>query len=260
MRCVGQAKPGVWTAVHGLRTAPQSRPEARKQALRGGHRVRSPSVSLGGHAFDARSADPGTGSRRRPIRRRISRNSLRGTTTSAIWRITCRACVTTFAPILISFCRSPDVRRDQRPMPRQPFGRCRGFLAATGMSPSHPGNTRSRPRIPRDHKQERAVPDIKAFVAELSPDQRQALLGMLREARVGETDHTLCTSSREPLQPSQPHKRTSSSRRPTRNRHAVPNGSRRNRRGVQSERDRSLTQNPVKRFHLNCEPRHCAML
>ena len=48
---------------------------------------------------------PGTisGRRRRRIRSRIARNSRLGTATSAIWKITYRECVTTFAPILINF-------------------------------------------------------------------------------------------------------------------------------------------------------------
>jgi hypothetical protein len=42
----------------------------------------------------------------RPIRSRISRKSVLGTTTSAIWNTTYRECLTTLAPILISFSRS----------------------------------------------------------------------------------------------------------------------------------------------------------
>ena len=37
---------------------------------------------------------------------RIARNNFRGTATSAIWKITCRECCTTFAPILMSFSRN----------------------------------------------------------------------------------------------------------------------------------------------------------
>src|SRR5262245_27297596 len=44
--------------------------------------------------------------RSRPIRPRIAANSWRGTATSASWKMTYLACVTTFAPILTSFSRS----------------------------------------------------------------------------------------------------------------------------------------------------------
>ncbi len=46
----------------------------------------------------------------RPIHSRISRRSALGTTTSAIWNTTYRECLTTLAPILISFSRG--VRSD----------------------------------------------------------------------------------------------------------------------------------------------------
>jgi len=60
-----------------------------------------PPISFRGH-------QPGTGvgNRRCPIRSRIARNNSRGIATSAIWKITCRAWRTTFAPILISFSRN----------------------------------------------------------------------------------------------------------------------------------------------------------
>ena len=59
--------------------------------------------------MDRHPTDPvasGGGSRRRAILRRIAANSLLGTATSAIWKITYRAWCTTFAPILISFSRN----------------------------------------------------------------------------------------------------------------------------------------------------------
>jgi hypothetical protein len=46
----------------------------------------------------------------RPIRSRISRKSVLGTTASAIWNTTYRECLITLAPILMSFSRS--VRSD----------------------------------------------------------------------------------------------------------------------------------------------------
>ena len=58
--------------------------------------------------FGGSRRHPGTvgGTRKRRIRSRIARNSRLGTATSAIWNRTYRACVTTLAPILISFSRS----------------------------------------------------------------------------------------------------------------------------------------------------------
>src|SRR5262245_31986738 len=45
-------------------------------------------------------------SRSRPIRSRIAANNWRGTATSANWKVTYLACLTTFAPILTSFSRN----------------------------------------------------------------------------------------------------------------------------------------------------------
>jgi hypothetical protein len=54
------------------------------------------------------------------MRSRMARKRHRGTATSAIWEITHRECVTTLAPILMSFSGSPDVRRNQRPVLHRP--------------------------------------------------------------------------------------------------------------------------------------------
>ena len=48
----------------------------------------------------------GGGTPNRWIRSRIPANNSRGTATSAIWKITYPECLTTLAPILISFSRS----------------------------------------------------------------------------------------------------------------------------------------------------------
>ena len=56
------------------------------------------------HLFLYPDADDGI--LRLSIALRMSRNNSRGTATSAIWKITCRECRTTFAPILISFSRN----------------------------------------------------------------------------------------------------------------------------------------------------------
>jgi hypothetical protein len=54
-----------------------------------------------------RSSHPeaGIGRRKRSIAHRMAWNNLRGTATSASWRVTRRAWRTTFAPILINFSR-----------------------------------------------------------------------------------------------------------------------------------------------------------
>jgi len=54
------------------------------------------------------------GSLSRRIRSRIAANKRRGIATSTIWKITYRACVTTFAPILMSLSRTPNLHRDSR--------------------------------------------------------------------------------------------------------------------------------------------------
>ena len=49
--------------------------------------------------------EAGIGRRKRSIAHRMAWNNLRGTATSASWKVTRRAWRTTFAPILINFSR-----------------------------------------------------------------------------------------------------------------------------------------------------------
>ena len=60
------------------------------------------------HCFDMAGLHPDVAGANlsRPIPSRMSRNNSRGTATSAIWKIICRAWRTTFAPILINFSRN----------------------------------------------------------------------------------------------------------------------------------------------------------
>jgi len=100
--------------------------DAAQNALRRGVHWRSaqtiPAASALSGCLDGTRRHPGTvsGGRNHRICSRIARNSHCGTATSAIWKNTYRECVTTFAPILMSFSRSPDVHRDQRPVPHRP--------------------------------------------------------------------------------------------------------------------------------------------
>ena len=76
----------------------------RSRAMMAG-RPTLPVASVSPDCFVRRGSHRGTvsGRRSRRIRSRIARNSRFGTATSAIWKMTYRACVTTLAPILISF-------------------------------------------------------------------------------------------------------------------------------------------------------------
>ena len=68
----------------------------------------APVVRASSRRFVVCCRHPGTGSRglSRRMRSRMLRKSHRGTATSAIWKMTYRAWVTTLAPILISFSRN----------------------------------------------------------------------------------------------------------------------------------------------------------
>ncbi len=99
----------------GVRSGPLGgdprRPEAASRGSKPDEREPIPGTrSIGNTEWDDGTHD-GTGARgssaaSRRIRSRITANSRRGTATSAIWNTTYRACVTTFAPILMSFSRS----------------------------------------------------------------------------------------------------------------------------------------------------------
>ena len=83
--------------------------DAAQNALRRGIHWRSAqTVPVASGCLDGSRRHPGTvsGSLSRRMRSRMARKSHRGTATSAIWKMTYRACVTTFAPILMSFSRS----------------------------------------------------------------------------------------------------------------------------------------------------------
>ena len=107
-----------WKAEGVRRIEPFSRRDLAQDASRVGiHRGSAQtlpvaSAVLGRLDGSGRHLGTACGSRSRRIRSRIATNSRRGTATSAIWKITYRACVTTFAPILMSFSRS--VVSDQR--------------------------------------------------------------------------------------------------------------------------------------------------
>ncbi len=79
---------------------PHRFPTERRQSIAASHFV-SPHLPPSEH-----QPGSGVGNLSHPILSRIVRNNSRETATSAIWKITCRAWRTTFAPILISFSRS----------------------------------------------------------------------------------------------------------------------------------------------------------